>query len=345
MSGRDHQEWLYRGDQGRFEPFSGALESVEGKKNEDLMSGGEYQKWLHTVDKDRDDPYNSLEWGVCGSPDMDELKEEEDSPKDYEAIRSWVEYANTKTWLMEASRVSDKSTTLSTLPREHHVAVPLPKGKMEKWLVPPTADALAGRLQAKLVVSSDNAPWLMSRAPKEDVNAITAHFSAVLSSPSSQWLGKRSSCSDNLAKWLLEPKKPRLSPTSPSDPLSSWKTYQAGVDWIASPCSQEHQPDTDPMNNTSGGNNNPLAFPSVPPASLPFPLSNYHQMGVDIDKWLLPSTSPSFLSPPLCKSVSAVETVSTLDQWLLWSDSLSEPESDSSLHTISSEYELVDELA
>ena len=318
------------------------------------MSGGEYQKWLHTVDKDRDDPYNSLEWGVCGSPDMDELKEEEDSPKDYEAIRSWVEYANTKTWLMEASRVSDKSTTLSTLPREHQVAAPLPDSEMEKWLVPPTADALARRLQVNLVVSSDNAPWLMSRAPKEDVNAITAHFSAVLSSPSSQWLGKRSSCSDDLAKWLLEPKKQRLSPTSFSDPLASWKTHQAGIDWIASPFSQEHvqdihdtAPDLEEEDDSRGEEDN-LAFSSAAPTSLPLPLpfSCHQQMGVDIEKWLLPSGSILHLSHPLLDSAKPVGATETLDQWLCPSQSCPafDQGSEASLITLGSEYELIEEL-
>lgn len=86
MSDGEHEQWLYRGDKGCVEPFSSSLESA-----------------------------------VSGSSSMDRT-EEEHLPKDYEAIRSWVEYSKSKTWLLDASRVSDQSTTLSTPPQEHQVS-------------------------------------------------------------------------------------------------------------------------------------------------------------------------------------------------------------------------------
>ena len=134
-------------------------------------------------------------------------KEEDRVPKEFEGIRSWVEYSKSKTWLLEASCVSDQSNILSALPSEHQVTAPLPKSEVEKWLIRPTADALAEQLQAKLFVSSENAPWLMSRAPKDDADAVTAQFSAILSTPTSQWLCKRGSTPGDLAKWLVKPKK------------------------------------------------------------------------------------------------------------------------------------------
>ena len=84
------------------------------------------------------------------------------------------------------------------------MAVSLPKSEVE---IRPTADALDGQLQAKLFVSSENVPWLMSCAPKDDADAVKAQLSAILSTPTSQWLCKRGSRPDDLAKWLVEPKK------------------------------------------------------------------------------------------------------------------------------------------
>ena len=301
------------------------------------MSSEEYEQWLYRGDKGR------------GSRDIDRPKEEEDLPKDYEAIRSWVECSKTKTWLMEASRASDQSTTLSTPPREHQVAVPLPKGEVEKWLVRPTADTLAEQLQAKLFVSSENPPWLMSRTPKDDENAITGHFSAVLSSPNSQWLCKRSSRPAELAKWLLEPQKPRLDPTSSFDPLSTWKTFKEGIDWLSSPFCQERDPDTNPESeDASGDENNLLAFLSVAPASLPLPFNNQFRMQMDdnTEKWLLPSSSASFSSLPLLGPPKPAEAACQLDQWLAPTTSPPsfDQESETSLITLGSEYELIDEL-
>ena len=314
----------------------------QAEKNLLKMSGGEHEQWLYRGDKGRDVFFrDSMESAVIGSPGMGGPKE--DLPKDYEAIRSWVEYSKSKNWLMEASRVSDQSTTLSTPPREHQVAVPLPKGEVEKWLVRPTADTLAEQLQAKLFISSENPPWLMSRTPKDDENAITGHFSAVLSSPNSQWLCKRSSRPAELAKWLLEPKKPRLDPTSSFDPLSTWKTFEEGIDWLASPFCQEHNTDLE-VDAVSGEDDDLLHFPPVATTSLPLPFNNHQQVGVDIDKWLLPSSAPSCSSLPLFESTKPVVVASTLDQWLPQSHSPSEPESEASLLTLSSEYELVNEL-
>ena len=304
------------------------------------MSSGEYEQWLYRGDKGR------------GSWDIDRPKEEKDLPTDYEAIRSWVEYSKSKNWLMEASRASDQFTTLSTPPREHQVAVPLPKGEVEKWLVRPTADTLAEQLQTKLFVSSEHSPWLMSRTPKDDENAITGHFSAVLSSPNSQWLCKRSSRPAELAKWLLEPKKPRLGPMSSFDPLSSWKTFKEGIDWLSSPFCQERDPDKTPESeDASGDENNLLAIRSVAPASLPLPSNNNQlcmQMDDNTEKWLLPSSSASFssLDLPLLGPAKPAEAACQLDQWLAPTTSPPsfDQESETSLITLGSEYELIDEL-
>ena len=84
-----------------------------------------------------------------------------------------------------------------------------------------------------------------------------------------------------------------------------------------------------------------LDFPAAP-SYLP-PASSQQQVGVDIDKWLLPSAVPSFSSLPLFEPANPVERDATLDQWLPRSQSPSEHESEASLLTLSSEYELVDE--
>ena len=323
-----------------------------GKTRIQKMSSGNHEEWLYRSDKvrvrtcsDVSATYGSLttESFVSGISDMDRPKgpKEDRVPKEFEGIRSWVEYSKSKTWLLEASRLSDQSNTLSALPREHQVAVPLPKSEVEKWLIRPTADALAGQLQAKLFVSSENTPWLMSH---DDADAVTAQFSAILSSPNSQWLCKRSTRPDDLAKWLVEPKKPRLAPTSSFDPLSTWKTFQEGISWIAHPFSKDNDADTTPMDYESGEEEDLLGFPSSAPSSLPLPLSSPQQMGVDIDKWLLPSAVPSFSSLPLFEPTNPVGGVGTLNQWLSRSQSPSEHESEASLLTLSSEYELVNEL-
>ncbi len=314
------------------------------------MSGGDYHKWLYSEKQERDERSSSLESFVSGTSDMDRPKGKEDPvPKEFEGIRSWVEYSKSKTWLLEASRLSDQSNTLSALPREHQVAVPLPKSEVEKWLIRPTADALAGQLQAKLFVSSENTPWLMSHSPHDDADAVTAQFSAILSSPASQWLCKRGTRTSDFAKWLVEPKKPRLAPTSSFDPLSTWKTFQEGINWIAHPFSKDNDADTTPMDYESGEEEEDLlGFPPTTPGSLPLllPFSNHQQIGVHLEKWLLPSGSTSHSSSfPICLAEEVGATY-TLDQWL--SPSQSHPSfdqgSEASLITLGSEYELIDEL-
>ena len=318
------------------------------------MSCGNHAEWLYRGDKERvrtcsdvSATYGSFttESFVSGTSNMDRPKGKEDRvpKKEFEGIRSWIEYSKSKTWLLEASRVSDQSNTLSALPREHQLAVPLPKSEVEKWLIRPTADALAGQLQAKLFVSSENAPWLMSHSPKGDADTVIAQFSAILSSPNSQWLCKRGSRPDDLAKWLVKPKKPRLAPATSFDPLSTWNTFQEGINWIASPFSEEDAPETNLMDYESGEEEDLLGFPSAAPASLPLPLSSQQRMGVDTDKWLLPTAVPSFSSLPLFEPTNPVGGVGTLDQWLPHSQSPSEHESEASLLTLSSEYELVNE--
>ena len=309
-----------------------------------MMSGGDYFKWLYSEQKERDEPSSSLESFVSGTSDMDRPKGKEDHvPKEFEGIRSWVEYSKSKTWLLGASRVSDQSNTLSALPREHQVAVPLPKSEVEKWLNRPTADALAGQLQAKLFVSSEN--WLTSHSPKGDADAVTAQLSAILSSAASQWLCRRDSRSSDFAKWLVEPKKLRLAPASSFDPLSTWNTFQEGINWIASPFSKDNDPGSPPMDYESDEDEDLLGFPSTPPGSLPLPFSNHQQIGVHLEKWLLPSGSTLHSSPPICLAKELGGTYN-LDQWL--SPSQSHPffdqGSEASLITLGSEYELIDEL-
>lgn len=86
------------------------------------MYSREHELRLHRDEKGRDGSFSSLESSVSGSSDMEGARTEEDLTKDYDPIRSWVEYSKSKTWLMEASRVSaDHSTTLSTHSREHQV--------------------------------------------------------------------------------------------------------------------------------------------------------------------------------------------------------------------------------
>ena len=272
-------------------------------------------------------------------------KEEDGAPKEFEGIRSWVEYSKSKTWLLEASCVSDQSNILSALRSEQQVTAPLPKSEVEKWLIRPTADALAGQLQAKLFVSSENVPWLMSCAPKDDADAVTAQFSAILSSPASQWLRKRGSRTSDFANWLVEPKKPRLTATSSFDPLSTRKTFQEGINCIASPFSEENDPDAPPMNYENDEDKDLLGFQSTSPGSLPVPFSNHQQISVHLEKWLLPSGSTLHSSFPICLAEEVGATY-TLDQWL--SPSQSHPsfdqESEASLVTLGSEYELIDEF-
>ena len=310
------------------------------------MSNENHERWLYKGDKVQVEPLTtkSLESFASGTPDIERSsdKREDHAPKEFEGIRSWVEYSKSKTWLLEASRVPDQSDTLSGLPSEQLVADPLPKSEVEKWLIRPTADALAEQLQAKLFVSSENAPWLMSRAPKDDADAVTAQFSAILSTPTSQWLCKRGSTPDDLAKWLVKPKETHcLAPATSFDPLSTWKTFQEDINWIASSLSVKDGPDTIPMDYESEEDEDLLDF-SAAPSYLP-PASSQQQVGVDIDKWLLPSAVPSFSSLPLFEPANPVERDATLDQWLPRSQSPSEHESEASLLTLSSEYELVDE--
>ena len=80
-----------------------------------MMSGGNYHKWLYSEKQERDERSSSLESFVVETPDVDRPKgkREDRVPKEFEGIRSWVEYSKSKTWQLEASRVSDQFNTLS----------------------------------------------------------------------------------------------------------------------------------------------------------------------------------------------------------------------------------------
>ena len=306
------------------------------------MSSVEYEQWLYRGDSTRDELLVVTERKDTGP------KQDGDSRKEYEVVRSWLEYSQSETWLMGDSRVSDQASAQSALPREHQVAVTLPKGEMEKWLVRPTADTLAGQLEAKLLISSENTPWLMSCAPDDDGH-IDGHFSAVLSSPNTQWLCKRGA--GELDKWLSQPKKRRLSPTTSCDPLSSWKTFQDSVNWSPPLLDMEHKSvfsgsDITPEIDTTGGEEGKLlTSPSVGPASLPLPSGKDDS----IEQWLPPPANharPLSLLP-LFEPANPKGQAHSLDQWLS-SSARSLPsfdvESEASLLSLGSDYELIDEL-
>ena len=265
------------------------------------MPGEQYTQWLLGGDGGHDEPL------VVSEENYMDPEEDGDFPKDYEAIRYWIEYSNSKNWLMETARVPDEGSTQSALPREHQVAVTLPRGEMEKWLIRPAADTLAGQLETKLLVSSENAPWLMSCAPKDDE---IGKFSAILCTPNAQWLSKAEY--EQLAKWIMGPK-------SSCDPLTGWKTFQETVDWNVDSAGDEES------------------------SSLPLGVGYGYHAQDDNKKWLLSSSAPSYSSLPLFGSTNPLEEEYGLDQSSRAHVTF-DTESESSLMTLGSEYELVDEL-
>ena len=111
-----------------------------------------------------------------------------------------------------------------------------------------------------------------------------------------------------------EAEEAHLAPATSFDPLSTWKTFQEGINWITFPLNVKDGPDTNPVDYESGEEGD--CFPSTAPSFLPLPLSSQQQMGVDIDKWLFSSAVPSFSSLPLFEPTNPGGGVATLGQWL-----------------------------